>query len=134
MSRAKSGGIVGVILPASLLHPLCQQFCGQGRGRTVDLPIFRTPVQCPAPVGTVRDLRQNVLAVSDGRPQTIPNETENEKAGSHLHNARPASQQPRLPAWGQPATGGMLNQRPVDDQVIPLGLDQVIPPGLAGGG
>ena len=36
----KVGVLCGLILPASLLHPLYQQFCGQGRGRTADLPIF----------------------------------------------------------------------------------------------
>jgi hypothetical protein len=49
---------------------------GQGRDRTVDLPIFRTPAQCPPPAGTVRDLRQNSLVVAGGRPRTNANETE----------------------------------------------------------
>ncbi|MGH3721561.1 MAG: hypothetical protein ACRDRI_22485 [Pseudonocardiaceae bacterium] len=41
---------------------------GQGRGRTVDLPIFRTPVQCPRPVGTVHDVHRSSLATAGGRP------------------------------------------------------------------
>ena len=36
----KVGVLWGLILPASLLHLLYQQFGGQGRGRTADLPIF----------------------------------------------------------------------------------------------
>jgi hypothetical protein len=71
----KVGVLWGLILPASLLHPLYQQFCGQGRGRTADLPIFRTPVPCPSPIGTVRDLRWSVLATVGGRPRTNANET-----------------------------------------------------------
>jgi hypothetical protein len=35
-------------------------------------------VQCPSPIGTVRDLRRNVLATVDGRPRTNANETEKE--------------------------------------------------------
>ncbi len=53
---------------------------GQGRGRTADLPIFRTPVQCPCPVGTVRDQRRNVVAATGGRLRTKANETEMETA------------------------------------------------------
>jgi hypothetical protein len=53
-------------------------YSGQGRSRTADLPIFRTPVQCPSPIGTVRDLRRSVLATVGGRPQTNANETEKE--------------------------------------------------------
>jgi hypothetical protein len=33
-------------------------------------------VQCPFPVGTVRDLRRNSLAVASGLPRTNANETE----------------------------------------------------------
>ena len=36
----KVGVLWGLILPVSLLHLLYQQFGGQGRGRTADLPIF----------------------------------------------------------------------------------------------
>jgi hypothetical protein len=35
-------------------------------------------VQCPSPIGTVRDLRRSVLATVGGRPQTNANETEKE--------------------------------------------------------
>ena len=52
------------------------KYSGQGRGRTADLPIFRTTVQCPSPIGTVRDLLRNVLATVGGRPRTNANETE----------------------------------------------------------
>jgi hypothetical protein len=48
------------------------------RGRTADLPIFRTLVVCPAPVGTVHDVRRSSLAVAGGRPQTKANGTEME--------------------------------------------------------
>jgi hypothetical protein len=54
------------------------KYSGQGRGRTADLPIFRTPVQCPSPIGTVRDLRRNVVATVGGHPRTHANETEKE--------------------------------------------------------
>ena len=40
---------------------------GQGRGRTADLPIFRTPVLCPSSVGSVCDLRRSVVAATGGR-------------------------------------------------------------------
>jgi hypothetical protein len=36
----KVGVLWGMILSALLPKPLYQQFCGQGRGRTADLPIF----------------------------------------------------------------------------------------------
>ncbi len=74
----KVGVLWGLILPASLLHLLYQQFGGQGRGRTADLPIFRTTVQCPLVIGTVRDLRRSALATVGGRPRTNANETEKE--------------------------------------------------------
>jgi len=45
---------------------------------TADLPIFRTPVQCPSPIGTVRDQRRNVVATVGGHPPTLANETEKE--------------------------------------------------------
>jgi hypothetical protein len=35
-------------------------------------------VQCPSPIGTVRDLRGSVLATVGGRPRTNANETEKE--------------------------------------------------------
>jgi hypothetical protein len=35
-------------------------------------------VQCPSPIGTVRDLRRNVLATVDGRQRTNANETKKE--------------------------------------------------------
>src|SRR4051794_26524941 len=38
---SKVGVLWGMILAALLPKPLYQQFCGQGRGRTADLPIFR---------------------------------------------------------------------------------------------
>jgi hypothetical protein len=33
-------------------------------------------VQCPSPIGTVRDLRRSVLATDGGRSRTNSNETE----------------------------------------------------------
>jgi hypothetical protein len=35
-------------------------------------------VQCPCPVGVVRDLRRSILAIAGGRPRTKANETEME--------------------------------------------------------
>jgi hypothetical protein len=49
---------------------------GQGRGRTADLPIFRTPVLRSYSIGTVFDLRRKIHAVIDERRRTNANETE----------------------------------------------------------
>jgi hypothetical protein len=70
------GVLWGLVLPASLLHPLYQQFCGQGRGRTADLPIFRTMVMRSYSIATVRDLRRKIHAVIGERRRTKANETE----------------------------------------------------------
>ena len=70
---------------------------GQGRGRTADLPIFRTPVQCPSLVGTVHELRRNSFAVAGGRPRTNVNETEMETAPGAL-TIFDAVDEPGIPA------------------------------------
>jgi hypothetical protein len=43
---------------------------------TASFPIFRTTVQCPSPIGSVRDLRRSVLASVDGPARTNAKETE----------------------------------------------------------
>jgi hypothetical protein len=40
-------------------------------------------VQCPSPIGTVRDLRRNVLATVGGHPRTNANETKKETSPGH---------------------------------------------------
>jgi hypothetical protein len=78
---------------------------GQGRGRTADLPIFRTTVQCPSPIGTVRDQRRNSFAIVGGRPRTNRNETEIETAREPRPTAvtrRQLSPQLPSPTWVTP--------------------------------
>src|SRR4051794_22268580 len=51
---------------------------GQGRGRTADLPIFRTTVIRSYSIATVHDVRRKIHPVIDERRRTKPNETEKE--------------------------------------------------------
>ena len=54
------------------------EYGGQGRGRTVDLPIFRTTVIRSRLFATVLDLRQKGHTVIGERWRTLTNETEKE--------------------------------------------------------
>jgi hypothetical protein len=51
---------------------------GQGRGRTVDLSIFKTPIIRSHLFATVLDLSREIYAVIGERPRTKANETGNE--------------------------------------------------------
>jgi hypothetical protein len=51
---------------------------GQGRGRTADLPIFRTTVMRSYSFATVLDLRRKIHPVAGERRRTNANETEME--------------------------------------------------------
>ena len=72
------GVLWGLILPVSLLDPLYQQFCGQGRGRTADLPIFRTTVIRSHLFANVLDLCRKRHPDIGERWRTKTNETEKE--------------------------------------------------------
>src|SRR5947209_9164600 len=64
------GVLWGMILLALLPKPLYQQFCGQGQGRTADLPIFRSWDNSSPKTVSVRDLRQNIDTNTDERRRT----------------------------------------------------------------
>jgi hypothetical protein len=56
------------------------KYSGQGRGRTADLPIFRTTVMRSYPSGNVLDLHRKIHPVIGERQRTNSNETEIETA------------------------------------------------------
>jgi hypothetical protein len=56
------------------------KYSGQGRGRTADLPTFKTMVMHSYSIATVPDLRRKIHAVIGERRRTNANETEIETA------------------------------------------------------